>query len=174
MRDRPRGVTVICALQSLAASALFGLFCVAGTFVLDYGQELSAYLPVSPRTLVAIAMLLGYLYLFTSFGMYTGRQWGWWLGVLSYAAIAAVNIYVIVEMANSPAAAEIPLGELQFRYAKLGALAVFAVMILVYLFQEHVREFYRLEHRSPYFDFAAVAGSMTLVSVGIGFSGGLL
>lgn len=174
MRDRPRGVTVICALQFLAAALMLGLFCVGGTFLLDYGQELSDYLPLSPRNLVAAMMLLGYLFLFTTFGMYTGRKWGWWLGVLSYAAIAAINVYVVVEMARSQAALDLPLGELQFLYAKTGAKAVFAVMILVYLFQEHVREFYRLEHRSPYFDFAAVFGSIALANVGLGFAGILL
>lgn len=174
MRDRPRGVSVLCLLQLLVATGMLGVFCIGGTFLMDFDQQMADYLPASPRTLVALMMLFGYVYLFAAFGMFTGRKWGWWLGVLIYAAIASTNLLVIVQMARMHGQIDLPIGELQFLYAKIGARAVFALMILVYLFQEHVREFYRLEHRSPYFDFAAIAGSTAMVNVGVGFASSLL
>jgi len=163
-------VVVLCALEALVACAMLGLMCLGGSLLFRAAD----YLPLSQRSFLVAMLVVGYFSLFAAFGMYTGRAWGWWLGAFLYSLIAGVHAKLIGQMAASDLADQLPLAELQLDYALQIAPMAFCLIVVVYLCQEHVREFYRLDDRSAWRDAGLLTVAVSISVGGLALGGSLL
>ncbi|MBA4105143.1 MAG: hypothetical protein C0485_05245 [Pirellula sp.] len=115
-----------------------------------------AGIPIS--LLLAGMIILGLLYFLSGLGMLAGKKWGWWLAVFYYVYSVARHanaLFLLEDMAEQLGAPEGGLVRFQIKY---GVRIVFALLVLVYLFREPVRIYFRLEQTSKLRAIGTVVG----------------
>ncbi len=85
-KNRPLGIVIIAAL-----AAIFGITAILGSLLsllLFHSSFFTSLLPLSGRftSIAAIAaaviILIAILNLLLAYGLYNGKKWGWWLGII--------------------------------------------------------------------------------------------
>jgi len=136
---RPIGIWILSVLHLLVGLLLLvmTLFVI---WIVSTGRENRFGFPL--WFVVVVCGLMALLALSTSIGMWLGARWGWWLTAFYYVwgGLGVVADFLLVVWR---------LGELDYESIVQilpGKLTQFAVhaLILLYLFKETVRDFFRL------------------------------
>lgn len=153
---RPIGVSILVVL--LGITVLLCIFIVVNILSVPsqvrelegLGETLSWVIFLTS----GIVFILAGLILAAAIGMWIGATWGWWLGTTGYAFSVVLNVagMMIVTVMNPQAEA------LSSSYIKNGTRAFIAGLIVLYLFQDNVLAYFRLQNWSKGKLFGVLAG----------------
>jgi uncharacterized membrane protein (DUF2068 family) len=133
-RGRNFGIIVLVAVQSLVGfiHVLFGFLLLSAPRIEPFALFASGYL--SSDVYAVYTMLFGLLTLIFTYALWMEKRWGW-IGTVAVAAF--VIIADALTLLDLPSIPGIP------KFAGYGEIT-YSVLILLYLFQNHVRTKYRI------------------------------
>ena len=159
MRKRPVGISILAVLSLVGG---IGILILQFVFF-DLLQEGFSQIGVSKNASVVNISILGGWAIAGGVGLWFGKNWGWWLGVLYLSYSVLRNAYATV--AISDLVSQFPEQNINATkyYVTHGLRVVVHSLIVLYYFRENVLDYFGLESSNKSTLFKQMAGATAVL-----------
>jgi hypothetical protein len=155
-KKRPFGISIIALLNILKGMIGLMILLYASTFDEQGGDKLDVVMEYFER----------FVYLIIGIGISLGKRWAWWIFVFLLAFNVFHNVFTFLTSEDILVKAGLTSNEITKYFYKLGAATLFQTILIVYLFQKNVFNFFKFEYTTLKKKLALVFGiNIILVTV---------
>lgn len=162
MNKRPIGITILCILNFIGGIVGLVGILVMQVFFGNLIEQLSNLLGVSPVFIVILLVFLMFLSIISAIGMWLGKRWGWWIAASYYFyAVVRTGYHIFIVLGMSEQLVNSSRGVSYYLTMDIIKI-ILNSLILLYLFKNNVREYFKLTSLSK------KKAILILVGIGVG------
>lgn len=153
MGDRPVGLTVLAVLHLLGGLFLCALTMLLGGMATAMGPALGV-----AKVIIVLSMLIVVIVpLASAVGIFIGERWGWWVSAYFYVHAISQNLQRIFLAGDVGAALGVQIDQAE-NLRVVAVRSLISVLILMYLFQPKVLDYFNIVHDSRWKSLGILVG----------------